>query len=71
MRAGGVVNGEGWNAASFYSTNGRLVAGQAEVIFSIAAPALQGSLILDGKPGADAKPYQEKQLRNAIQQIKP
>lgn len=34
-------------------------------------PALQGSLILDGKAGADAKPYQEKQLRNAIRQIKP
>jgi predicted RNA binding protein YcfA (HicA-like mRNA interferase family) len=32
---------------------------------------LPGSLILDGKAGADAKPYQEKQLRNAIQQIKP
>ncbi len=32
-------------------------------------PALQGSLILDGKPGADAKPYQEKQLSQAIRRI--
>ena len=33
-------------------------------------PALPGSLILDGKAGADAKPYQEKQLNNAISRIK-
>lgn len=33
-------------------------------------PTLRGSLILDGKAGADAKPYQEKQLRNALQQLK-
>jgi len=33
-------------------------------------PALQGSLILDGKSGSDAKHYQEKQLREALRKLK-
>ena len=32
---------------------------------------LQGSLTLDGKAGGDAKHYQEKQVKEAIQRIKP
>lgn len=29
-----------------------------------------GSIILDGKEGSDARPYQEKQLKQALENIK-
>jgi predicted RNA binding protein YcfA (HicA-like mRNA interferase family) len=32
-------------------------------------PGIAGSLILSGKDGDDALPYQEKQVRNAIREV--
>lgn len=32
-------------------------------------PLLPGKIILSGKDGADAKPYQEKDVNNALQKL--
>jgi predicted RNA binding protein YcfA (HicA-like mRNA interferase family) len=32
-------------------------------------PQLSGAVILSGKDGDDARPYQEKQLRNALRDV--
>jgi len=55
--------------ADLQSAGFQIVAGGKGSHCKFRHPGFRGSVILSGKEGDDALPYQEKQVRNAIREV--